>query len=198
LALNVKGRVAPDTVNPVPSVVAEAITTGSVPVDVSVTVCVAGELRFTLPKAMVVALTLNIVVPAPSCSVKASETGAELAVRVAVAAVLTEETVAVKLALEAPDATVTAAGTVTAELLLARLTANPRLAAAAFSVTVQLSVPAPVIEPFAQVSPVRTGTPVPLRLTVVDVPVDELLVRVNVPVIAPAAVGSNCTVSDAV
>jgi hypothetical protein len=63
---------------------------------------------------------------------------------------------------------------------------------------VQLSVPAPVIEPLAQVSPVSTGTPVPLRLTTVDVPVDELLVSVSDPEVAPAAVGSNFTVSVAV
>jgi len=111
--------------------------------------------------------------------------------------VLTAVTVAVKLALVAPDATVTDVGTVTAELLLARFTVRAPLAAT-FSVTVQLSVPAPAIEPFAQVSPLNTGTPVPLRLTTVEVPVEELLVKVSVPVAAPATVGSNCTVSVAV
>jgi len=49
-----------------------------------------------------------------------------------------------------PAATVTEAGTVTDELLLARLTVNPPVAAAAFRVTVQLSVPAPVKDPLAQ------------------------------------------------
>ena len=67
----------------------------------------------------------------------------------------------------------------TAELLLARPTVKPPLAAAAFSVTVQLSVPAPVIEPFVQLSALKTGNPVPLRLTTVDDPVEELLVRVS-------------------
>jgi hypothetical protein len=112
--------------------------------------------------------------------------------------VLTAVTAAEKLALVAPDATVTEAGTVTAALLLARFTVNPLLAAAAFRVTVQLSVPAPVIELEAQVNPVSTGTPVPLSATLVVVPVDELLVRVSVPLAAPAAVGSNCTVRVAV
>jgi hypothetical protein len=87
---------------------------------------------------------------------------------------------------------------VTAELLLARLTVNPPLAAAAFSVTVQLSVPAPVIEPFVQLSALNTGNPVPLRLTTVEDPVEELLVRVSCPVAGPAAVGANFTVSVAV
>jgi hypothetical protein len=116
-------------------------------------------------------------------------------VRVTVVAALTAVTVAVKPALIAPDATVTDAGTLIAELLLARLTASPPLAAAGFTVTEQLSVPAPVIEPLVQLSPVSTGTPVPPRLITVDAPVDELLASVNDPEAAPAAVGSNCTVS---
>jgi hypothetical protein len=73
-----------------------------------------------------------------------------LAVRVAVAALLTEETVAVKLAEVEPAATVTEAGTLTALLLLARLTASPPVVAAVFSETVQLSAPAPVIEVLVQ------------------------------------------------
>jgi hypothetical protein len=90
------------------------------------------------------------------------------------------------------------AGTVTAELLLARLTVKPPLAAATFSVTVQLSVPAPVIDPLLQLSPLNTGTPVPLRLITVELTLDELLVKVREPEAAPATVGSNCTVSVAV
>jgi hypothetical protein len=104
----------------------------------------------------------------------------------------------VKLAVVDPAATVTEAGTVTAELLLARLTAKPPLAAAGFRVTVQLSVPAPVIDPLVQLSPLNIGTPVPLRLIKVEVPLDELLVNVSWPVAAPAVAGSNCTVSVAV
>ena len=111
---------------------------------------------------------------------------------------LTDKTVAVKLAVVAPAATVTEAGTVTAELLLATPTANPPLAAATFSFTVQLSVPAAVIDALVQVKPLNTGVPDPVRLTTVDVPLDELLVKVNEPVSAPPAVGSNCTVSVAV
>jgi hypothetical protein len=112
--------------------------------------------------------------------------------------VLTDKTLAVKLAVVAPAGTVTEGGTVTAELLLATPTANPPLAAATFSVTVQLSVPALVIDALVQLSALNTGLPDPLRLTTVDVPLDELLVKVNEPVSAPAAVGSNCTVSVAV
>ena len=111
---------------------------------------------------------------------------------------LTVETVAPKLALAAPAGTVTAAGTATAVALLDRLTAWPPVPAVAFSVTVQVSVPAPVIEPFAQLRPLRTGWPVPLRLIVDAVPVDELLVSVIAPLTAPAAVGLKATVSVAV
>jgi hypothetical protein len=108
---------------------------------------------------------------------------------------VTEDTVAVKLALEAPAATVTEGGTVTAELLLATLTANPPLGAVAFSVTVQSSVPDPVNEPFAQLRPFSTGTPAPLRLMTFVVPVDESLVNVSVPGSVPATLGSNLTIN---
>jgi hypothetical protein len=107
--------------------------------------------------------------------------------------VVTPVTVAVKLAAVAPAATVTLAGTVTDVLLLARLTGNPPAGAAAFSVMVQVSVPAPVIDPFAQLNTLTTGTPVPLRLIKVEVPLEELLVNVRVPEAAPAVEGSNCT-----
>jgi hypothetical protein len=63
----------------------------------------------------------------------------------------------VKLALEAPAATVTEDGTFTSVLLLERLTARPPLPAALFSVTVQLSVAAPVIEELAQLTAVGVG-----------------------------------------
>ena len=192
------GKVAPEAVKPVPLAVAALTVTEAVPDEVKVSDWVAGEFRLTLPKAMVVALTLSVGVPVPSCRAKVSVTEPALAVKVTVSELLTAVTVAEKLALEAPEATVTEAGTVTALLLLERLTANPPLAAAAFSVTVQLSVPAPVIEPLAQLSPVSTGTPVPLRLMAVEVPDEELLVRVSDPETAPAAVGSNCTVNVAV
>jgi len=120
-----------------------------------------------------------------------------LAVSVTVSAELTALAVAVKLALLAPDCTVTDEGTLTADLLLARLTVKPPLAAV-FRLTVQLSVPAPVIAPLAQLRPLNPARPLPLKLTAVEVPVDELLVSVNDPETDPAAEGSNCTVRLAV
>jgi hypothetical protein len=121
-----------------------------------------------------------------------------VAERVTACAVLTEATVAEKAALVAPAVTVTEAGTVTEALLLTRLTVKPPLPAAALSETEQASVPAPVMEVFVQERPVSIGTPVPLRLIAAALLVDELLTMVSVPLAAPAAVGSNCTVSVAV
>ena len=70
--------------------------------------------------------------------------------------VVTAVTVAVNPALVAPAGTVTEPGTVTAELLLDRLTASPPVPAAAERLTVQLSLPAPVNEFFAQLSELST------------------------------------------
>lgn len=72
------------------------------------------------------------------------------AVNVTVCDVVTADTVAVKPTLDAPPGTVTLAGTATAVLLLDRLTARPPVLAARVSVTVQASVPAPVIVPLLQ------------------------------------------------
>lgn len=114
-----------------------------------------------------------------------------VAVRVTLCVELTAATVAVKVAEEAPAATASVAGTVTAELLLASPTVNPPLAAAAFSVTVQASVPAALNVPVLQLNALKTGTPVPLKPIRVDVPLAELLITVNCPVADPAVFGSN-------
>ena len=123
------------------------------------------------------------------------------AVRVAVSEELTVVTVAVKPALLAPAGTVTEVGTLTAELLLERLAASPPEPAAAVSVTVQASLPAPVIEPLPQLNALNVpavACPVPLKLIVAVAPLDALLVSVTAPLAAPAVVGSKATVSVAV
>lgn len=109
-------------------------------------------------------------------------------------AVVTLATFAVKAPLVEPAGTLNDAGTTTALLLLARVIANPPVLAAVFNVTVQLSVPAPGMDPLVQVRPVNTGMPVPLRLKTEDAPDDELLVSVTCPEAAPAEPGVNCTV----
>lgn len=87
------------------------------------------------------------------------ETEPAVAVRVTVCDAETAETVAEKGALVAPEATVTEAGTAMAVLLLARLTTTPDDGAAAESVTVQASFPAPIIDELAQVTEERDGVP---------------------------------------
>ena len=78
------------------------------------------------------------------------------AVSVALCVVVTAETVAVNPALVAPAGTVTDPGTVTALLLLERLTVRPPVPAAADRLTVQASLPAPVNELLAQLTPLST------------------------------------------
>jgi len=90
----------------------------------------------------------------------------------------------------APAATVTDAGTVTAALLLARVTARPPVAAAAFRVTVQASIAAPATELLVHVTAVGTGVPVPLRAIVSIGFEDAWVVTVRLPVTAPVAVGA--------
>jgi hypothetical protein len=165
----------------------------AVPLEVSVTDCAVGVLRFALPKERLPALTVIAGTDAFSCSANEVEALPAPAVSVAVCAEVTAEAVAVNAALLAPAATVTVAGTVTAELLLARLTLIPPLGAAPFSVTVQESLDAPVIEEFVQETALKVATPVPLRLTVDVPPAEALLEIVSVPAAAPEVVGSNCT-----
>jgi hypothetical protein len=153
---------------------------------------------FTFPNVRLVALIPSFGTDEPNCRANVGAAPPAFAVSVTVVAVLTEDTVAVKLALVAPAGTVTEAGTLTAELLLASATANPPLAAAPFSVTVQLSVPAAENDPVAQLSPPSTGTPVPLKFTTIEVPVEELLARISCPVAVPEVNGSNCKLRVAV
>lgn len=126
---------------------------------------------------------------------KTCETPPALAIRVAVCAEFTGDTFAVKIALLAPAATVTEAGTLTSELLLDSPIVNPPLAAAVFTVTVQLSVPEPVNALLEQLNPVSPGMPVPLRPTTVELPIVELLTIDSCPDCPPAAVGLNSTFS---
>lgn len=170
------GKVTPEMEKPAPLTVAELIVNGPVPLEVSMTVCVVGVLTDTFPKLTVDVLTPNVGIDAFSCIAKVLETPPALAVRVAVCAVDTAATVALNVALVAPAAIVTEVGTATAALLLARLTAKPPAGAAAFVVTVHASVADPVMDEFVHESAVSTGTPVPVSVTAVVVPVEELLV----------------------
>jgi hypothetical protein len=119
----------------------------------------------------------------------------ELAETVTACATFTAETVAEKLPLVAPAASVIEAGTAKAGLLLLRLTFNPPLGTAALINTVQLSVVAPVIVVLAQFNWVSLGTPLPCNPILFKDASDELLVMSSSPVAEPVAEGSNCNVS---
>jgi hypothetical protein len=175
---NVTGKLAPDNVKPAPVSVAELIVTAAVPVDVSVTDWVAAVLTCTFPNAMLAAPMLSVGTAAFNCRAKLFDIPPEAAVRVTACAVPTEDTLAVNPALDAFGGTVTADGTVTAPLLLDKLTLIPPLPAAEVSATVQATVPDPVIDPPLQERPLNAAgaaMPAPLRATIAELPVEELL-----------------------
>ena len=163
MGFRVSGRPNPETVNPLPLTVAPLTDTAADPVDVRVIDCVAGVFNPTLPKARVEALTLSVGpfellwAAALSCKGNVSTAPSALADNVTVSDELNEEIVAVKVALLASSGTVTVAGTVTRLLSLDRFTTNPPPGAPAFSANVQLFVPAALIDPVAQVSPLSRG-----------------------------------------
>ncbi len=140
---------------------------------------------------MLAALTLSVIEAALSVRAVAWDTPPALAPRVADCAVFTAVTLAVKLAEVPPAATLMAAGTVTAALLLVRFTVRPPAVAAEFSATAQLSVPAPVIDPVAQVTLVNLGTPLPCSPIRLRDPLAASEVKSSSPVSDPVAEGSN-------
>jgi hypothetical protein len=137
--------------NPAPLTDPALIVTGAVPVDVIVTDCVAGVFRLTVPKATLELPKVSVGTVAFSVRANVLEIPPAVADSVAVWLVLTAVAVAAKLALVAPEAIATEAGTVTALLLLARLNVVA-LVAAEVSVAVHASVPAPVSDPLLHVS----------------------------------------------
>jgi hypothetical protein len=99
---------------------------------------------------------------------------------------------AVNAALDALAGTTTDAGTLTALLSLERLTLNPLPDAAELNVTVQASVPEPVIDALPHDRAAKeAGAAVPLPVRLTAVLVEELLAIVSCPVTDPAAVGAN-------
>ncbi len=86
-----------------------------------------------------------------NCKVKVLETPPELAVSITDCAVATEEALAKKPAEVTPAGTVSAKGSDSALLLLDSFTTSPPDGAAELSVTLQESVPGPVIDALVQV-----------------------------------------------
>jgi hypothetical protein len=112
-----------------------------------------------------------------------------VAVRVAVWALVTAATFAVKPAEVAVAGTVTEVGTVTDPLLLATATLKPPVGAEPDSVTMHESASDPVIDALLHVRPLTTGAsadPVPVKLTVA---VGAVLAIASCPVTELAVVG---------
>lgn len=169
------GKLPPETENPVPVIESDFIATATVPLAVTVTDFVTAVPTKTFPNGSEVALRLNAGTAAFSCKAKVRDVELELAANVAACDVLTEATLAVNDAADAPEATITLAGTVTALSLLDRVTLNPLDGAAELSDTVHAVEPAPVNELLPHENALiegASGAADPLRL--IDVVLDAL------------------------
>ena len=141
-----RGRLPPDTEKPLPEIVSALITNAAVPLEVTVTCCETEVPTATLPNSNELALSFIAGAAAVSWMTKVFEDPLTLALTVAVCDVVTNATVAVNEAVDAPEATETEAGTETALLLLPTLTPTPEDGAGALNATVHDVVPAPVNE----------------------------------------------------
>jgi hypothetical protein len=115
----VSGKVPPDAVKPVPETESELIVTATLPFDVTVTDLVTAVPTDTFPNARDVVLRLSEATAVFRVIAKLFEDAFAVAVTVAVCAVLTDDALAEKEAVDAPAATVTLDGTATALVLLA-------------------------------------------------------------------------------
>lgn len=180
--LRVSGVVTPDAVKSEPTIETAEMVTGALPAEDSVTGRVAVDPTLTLPKLRVVVLRTSVGVPVVNCKTKLLLVLFAVAVRVADCVEVNAETVAVKVAVVALAGTVNEVGTDTTESVLTRLTTSPPVGAAVLRVTVQASVPAPVMDALLQESELSVpadAAPVPARLMTAEGLVEELLVMVS-------------------
>jgi hypothetical protein len=190
----VSGKTAPDIVNPVPVRVAALMVTGMPPTEDKVRGFTDCVFTVTLPKAMLLAFMLSVDSAASSFNAKVVVSLLTLAVSVTDCVAATCVAVAVNPTLVDLADTITEAGTETAALLLDRLTFIPPVGAGDFNVTVQVSVPDPVIDACVQESELSTvAFPVPLRPIVVVGACLRLLTIVTSPPMMPWMVGRKCT-----
>ncbi len=138
--------------------------------------CVNGVFIATLPKAILLALTLRVRTYALNSSANVLETLPAAAASVTACVVVTGDTLSVKTAPVALAGTVTNEGSVTAGLVLDNATFKPPAGAAELNVTVQVSVSVPVMEPVPQDNLLTVGpAPIPLNATTTAVLLKELL-----------------------
>jgi hypothetical protein len=177
------------------------MVTATVPLEVTVTDFVTAVPTATLLKASELALRLRVGVAAFSCSAALFDEEFALAATLTVCDVVTEATVAVNEAFDAPEATITLVGTVTELPPLATATFTPLEGAAKLNETVHAVVPAPVNVVLAHDNALTVGTPgafscnatlfddefaLAMTVTVCDV-VTEATVAVNEAFDAPEA-----------
>jgi hypothetical protein len=84
LGFRVSGKEPPETVKPLPVVVAALTVTAAVPVEDRVMVCVAAVLTLMLPKIRLEELTLRVITDVPTCRAMVLATLLALAVNVTV------------------------------------------------------------------------------------------------------------------
>lgn len=145
------GALKPGAVKREPAIEIPEIVTGTVPAEESITDCVAVWPTLTLPKLIVLALSLSVGVAGFNCRSMKADPPFAVAVNTAVAADATADTVAANVALAVFFTTVTVDGTVAAGLLLDSFKVVP-LGEIPLRMTVQLSVPAPAIDEYVQVT----------------------------------------------
>ena len=155
----------------------------------------------TFPKATFAVLRLIAGMAGFNCSAYVVDAPPAVAVSVAVCVVVTAEAVAVNPTSEAPPVTVTEGGTVTALLLLIRLTMVV-FVAADDSITVHASVPAPVRAALLQDTALTAADagevfcPVPVNEIVVSVGVLSTIVAVPLKALAELGLNVMTSVAD--
>jgi hypothetical protein len=127
------------------------------PVELNFNVCEAGLFSDVLPNAMLVALIASAAVPGFNCNDSFWEIPPPVAVKVTDREVATALTLAVNVALAAEAGTVIELGTLTAELLLARVTLKPLAGAGAERLTVHVSASVPAMEVLLQERPLKAA-----------------------------------------
>ena len=189
--MSVKGRVRGDSEKPLPVTAIELTFNAAVPLEVTVTVCVAGKFSATLPNDSVVAFTVSSAAAPFNRRESFRDVPPVVAVRVTDWFVVTAAIFAVNVALFAVAGTLTELGIFTDPLLLASATLTPLPGAVPDKVTMQESARDPVIDVLAHESALTVGAtevPVPLRLTT---SVRTLVEIVNCPLTALTDVGLN-------
>jgi hypothetical protein len=208
VGFSVTGKLRATIVKPAPVIVAEFTVTGDVPVDVSVNDCVVGEFTATLPKFRLAALTdscgLATAAPVPLSPTKAVPPVVELLVMV-IWPLAAPTTVGSNWICSVTDCV---GLNVVGKLPLTTVKPAPVIAAESTvtgDVPVEVSINACVVgEPTVTLPKLRlpvltnncglaAAVLVPLNVTTVVPPVEELLLIVIAPLAGPAAVGSNWT-----